>query len=333
LQTPGHFVVVNTINTHPELGTVSLLSSHRPVYPLRFGVPGLDDWSVADWCDQCHRKRGLVVWPDLPRLRPDAPQGEALAAQILGKIDAFEISRFTSIEPESLAAWYRLLDCGYRLPLVGGSGKNSNTTALGAVRTYARIESGSEFNYAAWIEAIRLGRTFVTNGPLLTLTVEGRNPGSVIALPVEGATVRIRAEVRSATPIDLLEIICNGRVIIATTASGNRQHALLELETNVAESGWLAARCWSRETLPDSHGGQVLYAHTSPVYFLINGKPFQPKQAMAAPLLAILEQTRAWISQEARCSTAHQRECLLGVVEEARQELTRRLARGDLGLQ
>ncbi len=218
LASPGHLVVVNTLNGHPSLGTVSLLNSHRAVYPLRFGAPGADDWSVADWCDQCHRKRGLVIWPDLPRLRPETPQGEALAALILGKIDAFEISRFADIEPATLADWYRLLNCGFRLPLAGGSGKNSNTTALGAVRTYARLEPGSDFSYVAWIEALRSGRTFVTNGPLLTLTVAERDSGAVIAIPAGGQTVRVRTAVRSATPIEQVEILFNGYLIAAKEA-------------------------------------------------------------------------------------------------------------------
>jgi hypothetical protein len=73
LERPGHAVVVNTLNAHPILGTLALLDCHRPVFPLRFGRPDHeDDWSLIDWCDQCHRKRGLVVWPDLPRLTPIA---------------------------------------------------------------------------------------------------------------------------------------------------------------------------------------------------------------------------------------------------------------------
>jgi hypothetical protein len=322
LASPGHLVVVNTLNTHPTLGTVTLLNSHRAVYPLRSGAPGEDDWSVADWCDQCHRKRGLVVWPDLPRLRPDAPQGEALAALLLGKIDAFEVSSFPDVEPQVLAEWYRLLDCGYRIPLAGGSGKNSNTNALGTVRTYAKLEPGSEFSYPAWVEAVRTGRTFVTNGPLLTLTVAEHDPGGVMALPAVGALVRVRAEVRSATPIDQLEILHNSRIIGSKPASGNRQAALLEIEANVTESGWLAARCWSAESLAD---GQAVFAHTSPVYCVVDGRPTPPTVETAAPLMANLEQTREWIARKSHCPSEHHREHLLGVVDSARQELARRV--------
>src|SRR5439155_13924807 len=124
-------VAVNTLNEHPVLGTVALLNSHRPVFPLRFGAPdALDDWSVADWCDQCHRKAGLVVWPDLPRLTPEALQGEALAALILKKVDAFEISPFDDPCSDKLQLYYRLLDCGLRPVLVGSSGKQSNRQVL-----------------------------------------------------------------------------------------------------------------------------------------------------------------------------------------------------------
>ena len=154
-----------------------------------------DDWSVADWCDQCHRKRGLVVWTHLlPRLTEFAPQGEALAALLLGKIDAFEVSRLDDPEPDVLADWYRLLDCGLRVPLVGGSGKDSNAIALGAVRTYARLADGQPFGYAAWVDAVKAGRTFVTNGPLLNFTADGFGPGATLPIPAEGKTVSVRVE-------------------------------------------------------------------------------------------------------------------------------------------
>jgi hypothetical protein len=306
------------------LGTVTLLNCHRPVFPLRSGDPdGADDWSVADWCDQCHRKSGLATWPDLPRLTADYPQGEALAALLLGKVDAFEVCSFMEIEPPVLADWYRLLDCGCRVPLVGASGKDSNAVVLGRVRTYARLAPGEEPGLGPWIEAVRAGRTFVTNGPLLSLTADGEGPGAVIAA-TGGKSVRVRAEARSAVPFDEVEVLAGGTVVAAKAASGNRQSAVVEMELPVTSSTWLAARCWSRERLPD---GQCVYAHTSPVHLEFEGRP-RPDAATVGPLVEVLERTRDWIAHTARCPSEHHRKHLAGIVEAGLGELLRRQAPG-----
>jgi hypothetical protein len=314
-------VVVNTLNVHPLLGTVALLNCHRVVFPLRFGAPGPDNWSVADWCDQCHRKSGLVVWPDLPRLTVENPQGEALAALVLGKVDAYEVCRFDSPEPDVLGDWYRLLDCGLRVPLVGGSGKDSNAVALGCVRTYARLEPGQELSYGAWIEAVRAGRTFVTNGPLLTLTVDGQGPGAVLTADSPGRKVRVRAEVSSTVPVDQLELLANGGIIATKEASGNRLAAVVETDFLMKASGWLAARCWSRERMAGGATGQCVYAQTSPVYFQVEGRAARPDAGTVGPLLAVLDRTLGWVANEARCENEHQREHLLGTLQTARAAL------------
>jgi hypothetical protein len=319
LEMPGHLVAVNTLNVHPILGTVALLDSHRPVFPLRSGDPdGRDDWSVADWCDQCHRKRGLVVWPHLPRLTAEAPQGEALAALLLGKIDAFEVCRFDDPEPDVLGDWYRLLDCGLRVPLAGGSGKDSNAVALGAVRTYARIADGQSFSYTTWVDAVMAGRTFVTNGPLLTVTADGHGPGSAIRVPPEGRGVPIRVEARWTDGFDRIELLFNSSVVATKEASGNRQSTVLETEFTPTCGGWLAARCWAHARLPDR---QCPYAHSSPIYFHAEGRPLVPSQETAAPLLAVLDRTRDWVLKEARCETEHQREHLVDVLTAGRARL------------
>ena len=91
LERDGSSVVVNTFNTHPVLGKVAILNSHRPVFPLTFGGEETDDWGVCDWCDQCHRKKGLTVWADAFEPAAGLIGGEALIAAILGKIDAIEV--------------------------------------------------------------------------------------------------------------------------------------------------------------------------------------------------------------------------------------------------
>jgi hypothetical protein len=314
-------VVVNTCNSHPLLGTVALLNCHRVVYPLRFGAPdGLDDWSIADWCDQCHRKKGLVVWPDLPRLTREHPQGEALAALLLGKIDAFEICRLTPLAPEGrgvggegsngLSDWYRLLACGLRLPLMGASGKDRNTMILGSVRTYARLEAGQPLTYGAWIEAVRAGRTFVTDGPLLSLTVNGHEPGCKLSLPDDKQTVQVHIEAASVTPFERLECVYKGEVV----AEGRT--TTLDAEVSIPTSGWLAARCLSADG--------AVRAHTSPLYLGIEDRPLVASADTLAPLLAVLDGTLAWLRDAARCDTEHHREQLAETLQSARLELSRR---------
>jgi hypothetical protein len=317
-------VVVNTYNSHPFLGTVALLNCHRVVYPLRFGAPdGLDDWSVTDWCDQCHRKKGLVAWPELPRLTAEHPQGEALAALLLGKIDAFEVCRFVptqSVGTRGVADWYRLLACGQRLPLVGASGKDSNTVPLGALRTYARLEPNQEFSYGAWIEAVRAGRTFVTDGPLLSLAANGQEIGSMLSFAnasgSERPTVRIQAEARSVTPFSRLECVYNGAVVATGATDSEQRSAAIEADVPIAGSGWLAARCLGDDG--------AVHAHTSPVYVQMEGRPLRPDAETMAPLLAVLDGTLAWVQREARCPKEQQREQLMQTLLAARQELLRR---------
>ncbi|MCS6864730.1 MAG: hypothetical protein RMJ56_18040 [Gemmataceae bacterium] len=210
LERDGCAVVVNTFNTHPVLGKVALLHAHRPIFPLTFGgVDATDDWSLADWCAQCHRKKGLVVWSEPFEPLGGIIGGEALVAALLGHIDALEVTGGPRKNP--LLPWvYRLWDAGLLLPLVGASGKESNQTPVGAMRTYVRGPS--------WIAGIRAGQTFVTAGPLLTLAHDGE---------------RVRASAQWHGDATTVEIVANGQVI----ASGRG-----EVEATVLP-GWVAARC------------------------------------------------------------------------------------------
>ena len=207
----GHAVVVNTLNTHPVLGKVALLNSHRPIFPLTFGGEESDDWGVCDWCDQCHRKGGLVVWVDAFETAGGVVGGEALVAAILGKIDAIEVNALPRKTP--LFPWvYRLWDAGVFVPVVGASGKSSNAAPLGAMRTYARTQGET------WVEAVRAGRAVVTSGPLLALACDGQ---------------RFTATCRARGEIPPVEIIANGRVV--ATGAG-------QAEVDATEPGWCAAR-------------------------------------------------------------------------------------------
>jgi hypothetical protein len=133
-------VAVGTHNSHPELGSLGLLHCHRVVYPLSFGGPrGTEDWTLADWCDQCHRKNGFVVWTE-PALRMlQDHRGETLADLVLGKIDAIEIGSPDQEMSEvglksAMLDYYGLCRAGLNVPLAGASAKAGHSPALGAMR-------------------------------------------------------------------------------------------------------------------------------------------------------------------------------------------------------
>jgi hypothetical protein len=326
LERPGHLVAVNTLNSNPLLGTVGLLNCHRPVFPLRTGDQGLDDWTLADWCDQCHRKdTGLVIWSD-PRDTPgQAPKSrlwsEALADFALGKIDAYEITGFDAAEPEVLADWYRLLQAGYRLPLVGGSAKDGGGAAVGRVRTYAWLGPIRELDYSGWIEAVRGGRTFVTNGPLVNLSVGAFGPGGVVDVE-PGQHLPIRVEARSGLPFERLELLVNGSLVAAKEASGTRLSAQIDTEWPVDQSCWVAARCISGERLPD---GQVIFGHSSPVWVNVREAPFRPAAGVVESLLAELERFLDWVRNQAPRAAGARPDRLAEVLTAARSALAARI--------
>lgn len=326
LAVPGHGVAVNTLNRHPELGALGLLHCHRVVYPLSFGgSKGSDDWTLADWCDQCHRKKGLVVWTG-PKDSTASKMncGEPLADLILGKVDAFEMDFWEDSPYDLLADYYTLLDAGLAVPLVGASGKDSNGTALGVMRTYAHLMPGAELTYGSWIEAVRAGRTFVSNGPLLFMTVNEQEPSSVLEAHA-GANLQVRAEARSRLPFEQLEIVWNGKVIATATADCDATcQASVTLEHPVAEGGWLAARCRGSHQVLDRPANQRIFAHTSPCYIRCPERPATASADAIKHLVAELDGMLDWVARRARCSTSEQRERLRQIFEAARAELAKR---------
>lgn len=212
LASANHLVVVNTANQSP-FGRLLLLNTHRVVYPLSFQLG--EKWSLLDWCDQCHRKKGLVVADDWLIRLADGPTPELLDADFLNRVDAI---RF---HPDvSLAPWWDALRRGFRLPLVAGSGKESNRELLGSWRTYAKLSAGEDFTYAAWTEAVRRGDTFVTNGPLLSWT--RRETMCIEAMGADRLELLENGEVIDETSIQPLRLECPAGKSIVARCTGRR---------------------------------------------------------------------------------------------------------------
>jgi hypothetical protein len=314
---PGVFV--NTFNVHPVLGRLGLLNCHRAVYPLTFGHDDeTDDWSLSDWCDQCHRKKGLVVWCDAYRPEAGLPGGEALVNAILGKIDAIEVDaleRSTAFLP----MWYRLLNAGIRLPLVGGSGKDGNRIALGGVRTLT--PAGEVKAYSDWVEHVRAGRTVATNGPFLRLTVN-RELFPTRIKQSEAVPLRIRAEAESVVPFDRLEVIVNGSAVATAKRTGEEiASASVEAEVALPAGGWVAARCWGASKT-ELYPHVPAFAHTSPTFVDIAGTPPARRPEAVAALIREVDEVRHWVESGGRFTIPRRKEQLLALCDAATKTLT-----------
>jgi hypothetical protein len=332
LELPGHKVVVNTHNVHAELGSVALLNCHRPVFPLATPPGELGDWTVADWCDQCHRKGGLVVWttPLLLERGEDWKYPEPLADLALGKIDAVEWPDDEDSLTDSADHWYDCLNAGFRLPLVGSSAKRDNQTLLGGLRTYVRLRPGEDFTYGNWIDAVRAGRVFVTRGPLISFHVNEQDPGAVIELPSQDQPVKLRLDAHnlSACGCNAVQLILNGELWIEFEVTGEPATAQADMEVEVPEPGWLAARCVDREPSPlsedDSDWYRVL-AHTSPVYIRVAGQPPPHRVEAVTDMLARVERLLAWVEHHGGGGNGSPHGRLINLLREACSALGRRI--------
>jgi hypothetical protein len=158
----------------------------------------------------------------------------------------------------------------------------------------------------------------------LSFTVSGQEPGTILDGVQAGQTIRVRAEARSVLPFDVLEVVVNGTVVAEAQVTGSPARAALEVDLPVEESGWLAARCRGQHLVYHRPANQRVFAHTSPVYLHVEGRPRLAEQKALTALTRELEKMLAWASREARCETDQQRERLVINFRSAHQELLRR---------
>jgi hypothetical protein len=107
--------------------------------------------------------------------------------------------------------YYRLLNCGLRIPPSAGSASGVLPNPVGYNRVYVHV--GKELTWEKWWEGLRAGRSFVTNGPLLLVAANGELPGQVFtAGPGRAVEVELTGELTTRDTIRFLEIIKDGEV-------------------------------------------------------------------------------------------------------------------------
>ncbi|MBI1352971.1 MAG: hypothetical protein GC160_01405 [Acidobacteria bacterium] len=243
------------------------LSGHVHPFPA---VPETNDWANA---------RGFPI--DLA----------------LGSFDYLEVMTGAGYSKYSAPVWHKALNCGFRVTPTGGEDSISNlhwTPALGAARFYAYV--GDKLEWSRWLDAIREGRTFYTNGPLVGLEVNGEGPGGEIRLPAGGGSVEVTANMQTAFPVERVELIFRGEVVKTIPLQNGGRQAFWRGSVPVERSGWFTLRAVTDEPVPPIDDAN-LHAETAAVYTLVGEEPIRSR--------ADAEYFVHWIDEVTKLAEAH----------------------------
>jgi TolB protein len=232
----------------------------------------------ANVADMAHEQGALVGYVHPFDSLPDPTKDASLTAELpadvaLGKVDYIEVLGFSD-HKSTAEVWYKLLNCGFRLPTAAGTDFMGNYASLrgpvGLNRVYAEVKGGP-LKIEPWLASIKAGRTFATNGPLLRFSLGGQGIGGEVRLEKK-QEVPFSAEMYSMVPVDHLQIVCNGKTV--RELAMNKDRSLLHVDGSIPleASGWCVLRAFS-----DKAGYPILdlypYATTSPVYVSVAGAP------------------------------------------------------------
>ena len=328
-QTLGHVSLLNLKKLVEPISTGGLAVPETTIYrysylrPSRKGFPrhGQDGWPdalVLDAMRETHRQGGLVNWA---HLRP--AQKEFPIDMVLGEIDTADILTHTRL-PQTLKLWYSLLNCGFRLPATAGTDRIAPEEPVGHQRVYVKL--GGPLTYPGWMEGLRQGRSFVTNGPMVSLSLDGRGPGETLTLS-KSKVLRVEARGRSLRPFERLEIVVNGRVAASVPARDQGRRAELSLDLPADQSLWIAARCMGGSPEETSIWTHPLFAHANPVYVDYAGRKLADPES-GCYLLDFLKPLEKWAREEAYFENRQRRDQALSTIRQG-MDFYRRLCQGE----
>ena len=242
----------------------------------------------------------------------------------LGKVDYYEVVGFSDHRATE-RVWHRLLNCGFRIPAGAGTDAMTNFASLrgpvGLNRVY--VKSGPQLDLARWSEALKAGRTFATNGPLLDFALRPargggawREPGDELVLPRGQHRLEARVSLRSIVPVDRLEVVGDGRVVGAVTLTGDRTAADAIIMLAADRSGWYTLRAYaggSRHPILDIYP----FGTTSPIYVTVDEAPVR-SGTDAAYFLAWMDRLLDAARGHEGWNGAEERSNVLGMLAEAR---------------
>jgi hypothetical protein len=305
-------------------GHLVLLGLSEQDYPNTRRIEDWPSWGmpVLRWAKKqnavtgyAHSGWGLAIRDGkLPSLELPAFDGiganEYIASVAHGLVDF--ISAVDTPYPWELNIWYHTLNAGFRTRMSGETDFPCiYDDRVGLGRSYVR-QKAARISYQDWIEGIREGRSYVSDGRshLMDFSVSGQAVGeaaSQVELSRPGKVgVRVRAAALLAEQPDQklrslsweqkpywdlerarigrsrsvpVELVVNGQAVQRKELVADGVIRELTFEQQIAVSSWVAVRI-----LPSSH--------TNPVFVIVDGQPIRASKGSIQWCLDAVE--RCW---------------------------------------
>jgi TolB protein len=162
------------------------------------------------------------------------------------------------------ALWHEFLNLGIPIAISAGSDVMNDyyrTMAVGATRVYVKPEGA--LTEQSILDALKKGKSFVSNGPQLIFSVDDNEVGGVVTGKKSKASWLLN--VYSPVPYEKVEIFVNGKVVWTKKSKGGRS-ATYKGSVQIPEGGWVTARVSGGKSdwpMMDSYP----FAESSPIWF------------------------------------------------------------------
>jgi hypothetical protein len=317
----------HNFGSHGEgYGHILLLDIPYIVQPVSIGPgimnSGTDSPPLQEGIDQARTAGGKVIWAHNLYGFEDIPNW------ITGRVHANNIYD-GSHRGSYKDTYYRYLNIGLHVPFSTGT----DWFIYDFSRVY--VATDRPLTPTDWLDRLAAGKTWITNGPLLELAVDGQAPGSVLKWD-ESRAVNISGRAMGRADFRRIELIQNGRVVQSAASQPEQGHfvAAADWKLTIDQPCWLALRtvpppvegeAQLQEVVAQNEFGQPLFAHTSPVYVELRGSGvFDPETARG--LLSEMQSDREKIQSQAKFANPFERRRVLKVYDEAIGKLNDRLA-------
>jgi len=279
--------------------------THQNAFPVIY-KPGKQDGGALQRPEHIQQLNWLAKWDEGGEklIQINVPLGQKLSVRReMDVLDVRDLAPILAERPDPKAEnrileWLELLNMGYRLPGVIGSGAFDNFHGSGGVRMYVKspTDDPAKIETLQVVRAAKRGNVVMTTGPFMEVGLSGAgsgaeaSPGEEVTIPGGRAMLRVRVQCPNWIDIDRVQVLLNGKAAAKLNFTRNSapgafadgvvkfdRRIPLELKTDthvIVVAAGRGPNLRARKGPQDDTARHL--AVSNPIYVNVDGEQFQP---------------------------------------------------------